>query len=161
MRKRSWVVFLGIGLGLIALHWGSKLLQAVPISSQSDVEQVAWVVTAEEFRGKSDYRFNEGTLRITDSKKSQLIALSGESASITSNDSSVPFSKGQVSKLLVETTDDRAEWGGGGPRKAIGQITMSGDLEILVARSAAREFPADFSAASKNDAIRWLLSPSK
>lgn len=46
-----------------------------------------------------------------------------------------------VVKLTYESTEDTEEVGGGGPRKAIARRADNGDVEILVGRSAADDYP--------------------
>ena len=48
--------------------------------------------------------------------------------------------------------------GGGGPRKGICKINDKGELEIIETRSASKDFPNEFSDASKAAAMFWKLT---
>ena len=61
-------------------------------------------------------------------------------------------------RFLIEGREDSPGMGGDGPRKGICRINENGGLEIIETRSAAFDFPLDFSEASKAKAIYWKLT---
>ena len=117
------------------------------------------MVTSRTITGIAEGRFRQGRLTVTESMGAALAAPNEAQISLTFQ----PHISKQagVTRLLVETNEDRTQWGGGGPRKAICKVNAEGVLEIVEARAASCDFPADFSVAAKLNAISWTLTPAK
>ncbi len=156
--KKWWVGVLATS-GLVAC--GISGLRAIALTGPDGIEHLKgdWVVTSRAITGIADPRFGQGRLSVTDELQAALAAPNESQISLQFQPQVLRQDGG--TRLMVETSEDRTEWGGGGARKAICKINAAGELEIVEARSSAYDYPADFSSTTKRNAISWTLTPAK
>jgi len=160
MKMKKIAVFAGLAIvTFIASRQGMSLRAVTADETIASNVESTWVVISKQFREKRDDRFNNAILKIDEDVGAEFVTVNGDRVGISFQDPIVGFSRNEITRLFLETSEDKPEFGGGGPRKAIGQIMENGSLEVLVARSASRDFPADFGPEASNDSIRWVFSP--
>ena len=148
--KLVWFVF-----GTLFLSASSELR-----AQQSDLDRLLqgeWNVTSRVIAGKSDTAFVNATLTLTESDRAEIKLAGGQTMKIkfvrrVHDESTKTF------RFSIETSEDNQAMGGGGPRKGICKINDKGELEIIETRSASKDFPKEFSDASKAAAMFWKLT---
>ena len=116
-----------------------------------------WTVKSVSIKGTNEKHFESATFSINESNRSEVKLSTGES----SQRKFVPIvhdEKTKTFRFTIEEKFDSPALGGSGPRKGICRINEKGELEIVEARSAAEDFPVDFSTATKAKAIAWKLT---
>ena len=155
MRKLSAVVL--FGLVIAAVYFGgmssAQQLETVTLPEELTGD---WAVSSYKACGDEYCYYSDCAFVGAVSGGSSIGSANGVTSSIELQGYDATGSG--VAYFLVETPEDTEEMGGGGPRKAIGRITAGGQLEIVEARSADADYPADFSDLTKSDSISWSFS---
>lgn len=147
---------------LVGVVLGFLFLFELPSSyaQENDLDKLLhgeWKVASRVIKGKTDNPFIGGTLSLLETERSEIKLVNGASINLKFS-RKVHDEKAKTFRFTIETPDDAAGMGGGGPRKGICKVNEKGELEIVETRSASYDFPIDFSDATKAAAIYWKLT---
>ncbi len=158
MKKASFSVVIGFVIAAFGYHLVMSETQALPRPELPDSFRGDWSVSKYELQGVEYGHFSDCQFIGLGSGESSIVSSNGLVSSVTLQ--GFDTTGNGTAYFSIESTEDTAAMGGGGPRKAIGQVTTGGQLEIVAARSGGDDYPADFGDDSKNSSICWSFSKS-
>jgi hypothetical protein len=116
-----------------------------------------WTLESRTINGQADAQYTGAAVEIKESDE-MIISLKERQGLTLKFTPKILDERQRLYRFFVEKSEDSATLGGGGARKGICRINDKGELEILEARSASYDFPADFTDKSKAAAAYWRLT---